>query len=146
MRKRITPKSFIAAVKRTGTVPARCLWIRERKKDKDSIIEVCAIGALCIDATQKTKINARQWARSPEGLGLSNEYITGFITGFDGRKSYWDKISDQHAAWEDGVACAVAAFEEKLHEEYEISWSDDPSPWMDPERDESEENFLYCWS
>lgn len=148
MSRRITPESFIAAVKRTGTVPKRCLWVRERsgRNGKPAVTEVCAIGALCVDAGAHKHQSARAWAMSKDGLGLDSKYIYGFITGFDGYKprAQWDDLGIEHDGYADGLACAYAAFEEKLHEEYRVSWADDPSPWMEPTDVETSEQYVWC--
>lgn len=147
MTKRITVKSFIDAVKKTGVVPARCLWISQRSGKGGPKVHACGIGALATANGIKDGTQARAWAKSNEGLGLSPEYVSGYITAFDGIKRTESQLEkrdyDYQIGYEDGYACAVAAFDEKLHEEYAASWDVDMTPYLTPDPGEDELNYQY---
>lgn len=138
MSKRITVKSFINAVRETGIVPKRCLWIREGT----DTTEACAIGALTVAAGRK---DHQKYAREAEGLGLTSNYITGFITGFDGgcARTNWSEQSE--LGHEDGLACATAAFDEKLHEDYMVVGDVDLTPYLTPPDDDGGQ-LQYQWN
>jgi hypothetical protein len=138
--KRVTVKSFIAAVKKTGVVPKRCLWIRKGT----NTIEACAIGALAV--AEGTKQDARRWAQSAEGLGLTSEYVSGFIGGFDGGRGRRNVSEQYDLGREDGLACATAAFDEKLHEEYAAVDGVDMTPYLTPPDDDAAEQYVYTWN
>ncbi len=136
MKRRVTVESFIDAVKKTGVVPRRCLWIR---KGTDTI-EACAIGALAVQAGETG--DARRWARSADGLGLTHDYVMGFIGGFDGCGGRHSAAEQYEIGREDGLACATAAFDEKLHEQYRAA-DVDLTPYLTPPSQGGEEQYIY---
>lgn len=139
MTKRITVKSFIAAVKKTGVVPKRCLWIKEGT----DTTEACAIGALTVAAGRK---DHHRYARAADGLGLTSAYIGGFIAGFDGCRASKHWNSEGELGYEDGLACATAAFDEKLHEHYTVGYGVDLTPYLTPPDDDEEPAYVYTGS
>ncbi len=141
MSKRITVNGFIKAVKASGVVPRRCLWIKEGA----DTVEACAIGALTVAAGRK---DYAKYAREADGLGLTSEYITGFITGFDGRRPHTrqSRLAEQYSlGHEDGLACAVAAFDQKLHEDYAAA-DVDLTPYLDPSDDDEQDVSAYVYT
>lgn len=137
--KRVTVKSFLAAVRKTGVVPKRCLWI---KQGTDTTY-ACAIGAIAVANDQYR--DARRWAQSAEGLGLTKDYVIGFIGGFDGVRPKNIKYRNEQydLGREDGLACATAAFDEKLHEDYKVSNYVDIIPYITPDDDDEENQYVY---
>jgi hypothetical protein len=133
--KRITVKSFITAVKKTGVVPKRCLWI---KKGTDTI-KACAIGALAVAAGRS---DAQRYAKQADGLGLTSNYVSGFIGGFDGCCAAPNQTEQYELGREDGLACATAAFDEKLHKNYTVT-DVDLTPYLTPPDDDADEQYVY---
>ena len=110
-------------------MPTRCLWDEGRR--------TCALGALAVD--KKVRRDNYDWAVSAKGLGLKPAYVGGFITGFDGYGAprRWPKAF--RLGHEDGLACARAVFEQRLHLQYPAADLTDLSPYLaEPPPDGSE--------
>jgi hypothetical protein len=138
--RRITVDRFVAAVKKTGVIPARCLWVQQRGKK----IAACGIGTLAVEAGRGK--DYAHYARAADGLGLSSEYITGYITGFDGHCST-PQGAEYEAGYEDGRACAIAVFDQRLHERYEVVSGADLTPYLDtPWGDDDDGAHVYTRS
>lgn len=139
--RRVTVERFVKAVKETGVIPRRCLWVRP----KGETFEACGIGTLAVAAGKKTTTDAIAYAKKAEGLGLSAEYVSGYITGFDGRNKPTSWQGEKEVGWEDGRACAEAVFDQELHKKY--SFGDvDMSPYMDTPWGDEEENYNYVYN
>lgn len=108
---RVTRDVFLAAVRRTKVIPTRGLWYQNGM--------ACGIASVATDRLGKEAmqkgVHVSAWAQRAEGLGLSAEYVSGYITAFDGGKNYGRSGDDWNMGYEDGFDCAKAVFEEKQH-------------------------------
>lgn len=108
---RVTRDVFLAAVRRTKVIPTRSLWYRDGM--------ACGIATVATDKlgheAMKKGVNVEEWAKRADTLGLSHEYVQGYISAFDGGKCYRSGSDEFSMGYEDGFDCAKAVFEEKQH-------------------------------
>lgn len=108
--KRITPDQVIEAYQLTGWKPIQDDWI-----DKvNGQICGCGLAVLIGDAEKVRNFDSDIEYRVADELGLSVEYVTGFVQGFDGGVMLNYFTGEHKAGYEDGRAAWEAVKAEGL--------------------------------
>lgn len=113
--KRITPEQVVEAYRRTGWRP-----IQEAFYDRINGQHCgCGLSVLVGDAEKVLQMECYTGLRLQlfaNELGLTADYVSGFIRGYDGDggSSWWD--SEKLLGWQDGRACWEAVKREVLED------------------------------
>jgi len=103
---RITVEQVINAYKETGVKPQQFTMSPVGRG------RCCGLGVIVFKEVGNEIVNVGKAIEVLNKLGLSDDYINGFMRGFDGYRNFLKPNDEQYNGWADGYRSRQAAFEE----------------------------------